>query len=92
MISGFCGFGVLVMSGCACACDKWWWVVVGDVGCNLVHVWVSVAKCCDMKNTGMSYLCDIDTSSLATTVELYTFCISLCMGSKWVLIIMFFKT
>ena len=20
-ISGFCGFGVLVMSGCACACD-----------------------------------------------------------------------
>ena len=21
VISGFCGFGVLVMSGCACACD-----------------------------------------------------------------------
>ena len=45
LISGFCGFGVLVMSGCACACDGWWVVVVGHVGCNLVHVWVSVAKC-----------------------------------------------
>ena len=43
---GFCGFGVLVMSGCACACDEWWVVIVDDVGCSLVHVLVSAAKVC----------------------------------------------